>query len=113
MDGMGHRLKTERKRLKLSQQELGMIGGVEANAQGLYERGKRFPNAAYLEAVAKAGVDVLFVVTGARKPIASESMSAGETKVLDELDGLPKNVQVDIKRLISTLYESNDPSSNS
>ena len=113
MDGMGRRLKTERKRLKLSQQELGLVGGVEANTQGLYERDKRFPNAAYLEAVAKAGVDVLFVVTGVRKLVASESMSAGETKVLDELDGLPKDVQLDIKRLITTLYESKDSASNS
>lgn len=113
MDGMGHRLKTERKRLKLSQQELGLVGGVEANAQGLYERGKRFPNASYLEAVAGAGVDVLFVVTGVRKLVASDAMSAGETKVLGELDGLPEDVQLDIKRLISTLYESKASASNS
>jgi transcriptional regulator with XRE-family HTH domain len=113
MDGMGQRLKTERKRLKLSQQELGMIGGVEANAQGLYERGKRFPNAAYLEAVSQAGVDVLFVVTGARKLIPSEAVSPGESKVLCELEGLPETVQLDIKRLISTLYEAKGSTGNS
>ncbi|EPJ88061.1 helix-turn-helix domain-containing protein [Pseudomonas sp. CFII64] len=104
MEGIGIRLKSERKRLDLSQQELGAIGGIEANAQGLYERGKRFPNAGYLGAVAQAGVDVLFVITGARKVLALDAMSAGDTKLLKELDGLPEDVQEDIKRLISTLF---------
>jgi transcriptional regulator with XRE-family HTH domain len=103
MEGMGLRLKLERKRLGLSQRDLGVIGGVEANAQGLYERGNRFPNAEYLRAVAQAGVDVLFVITGSRELLAIDAISAGESKVLSELDGLPTDVQEDIKRLISTL----------
>jgi transcriptional regulator with XRE-family HTH domain len=108
MEGMGPRLKAERKRLDLSQHDLGVIGGVEANAQGLYERGKRFPNASYLAAVAKAGVDVLFVITGTRELLALDAMTAGDTKVLNELDGLPEEVQEDIKRLISTLFSSDE-----
>jgi len=43
MKDLGNRLKEERKRLGLSQQELGSIGGVEANAQGKYENGERIP----------------------------------------------------------------------
>lgn len=108
MEGMGLRLKLERKRLDLSQRDLGLVGGVEANAQGLYERGKRFPNAEYLRAVAKAGVDVLYVITGSRELLAIDSISAGESKVLTELDGLPLDVQEDIKRLISTLSVSEE-----
>lgn len=104
MEGIGIRLKSERKRLDLSQQELGALGGIEANAQGLYERGKRFPNAGYLGSVAKAGVDVLFVITGTRKVLALDAITAGDTKLLRELDGLPEDVQEDIKRLISTLF---------
>jgi transcriptional regulator with XRE-family HTH domain len=108
MEGMGSRLRTERKRLDLSQHDLGVIGGIEANAQGLYERGKRFPNAGYLGAIDKAGVDILFVITGTRKVRSLDSVSAGDTKVLDELDGLPEGVQDDIKRLISTLFLSDE-----
>lgn len=104
MDGIGIRLKSERKRLDFSQQELGAIGGIEANAQGLYERGKRFPNASYLGAIAEAGVDVLFVITGTRKVLASDAITAADTKLLRELEGLPEGVQKDIKRLISTLF---------
>lgn len=108
MQGMGIRLREERKRLALSQQDLGVIGGIESNAQGLYERGKRFPNAGYLGAIAKAGVDVLYVVTGTRKARAIDSINADDTKLLSELDSLPEDVQGDIKRLISTLHESDD-----
>jgi transcriptional regulator with XRE-family HTH domain len=108
MEGIGIRLKSERKRLDLSQQALGAIGGIEANAQGLYERGKRFPNAGYLGAVAQAGVDILFVITGAHRVLALDGISAGNTKLLRELDGLPAEVQEDIKRLISTLFMADD-----
>ncbi|VVO24156.1 helix-turn-helix domain-containing protein [Pseudomonas fluorescens] len=105
MDHMGARLKEERKRLGLSQQELGAIGKIEANAQGMYERGTRFPNATYLSLIAKAQVDILYVVTGVKKVLAADSVSELDAKLLHELDGLPKDVQEDIKQLISTLFE--------
>ena len=105
MSNMGARLKEERKRLGLSQQELGALGGIEANAQGMYERGTRFPNSTYLSSIAKAGVDILYVVTGVKKVLAADGITDMETKVLHELDGLPKSVQNDIKQLITTLFE--------
>ena len=108
MDGIGSRLRSERKRLELSQHEMGAVGGIEANAQGLYERGKRFPNAGYLSLIARVGVDILFVITGTRKVKAIDTMTDGDTKLLSELDGLPDEVQQDIKRLISTLFHSDD-----
>jgi len=64
MNGIGKRLRQERKRLKLTQSALGAIGGVEANAQGHYESGQRLPRADYLFRIAAAGVDISRVVTG-------------------------------------------------
>jgi transcriptional regulator with XRE-family HTH domain len=64
MNGIGKRLRQERKRLKLTQSALGAIGGVEANAQGHYESGQRLPRADYLFRIAAAGVDIGRVVTG-------------------------------------------------
>jgi transcriptional regulator with XRE-family HTH domain len=104
-NGIGTRLKEERKRLGLSQTDLGTAGGIEPNAQGMYERGQRFPNATYLSSIADSGVDILYVVTGVRKVQASDGISAIESKVLHELDGLPKDVQADIKQLITTLFQ--------
>lgn len=63
MKEIGTRLRVERKRLGLSQRELGALGGVAANAQGKYESGERMPKADYLVAIADGGVDVLYVLT--------------------------------------------------
>jgi transcriptional regulator with XRE-family HTH domain len=60
------RLREERERLGLSQTEFGQIGGVKKVAQINYEKGVRQPDAAYLAAIAAAGVDVLYVLTGQR-----------------------------------------------
>jgi transcriptional regulator with XRE-family HTH domain len=66
MSEMGARLRQERKRLGFSQREMGLVGGVAANAQGKYESGERVPKADYLAALAGAGVDVLYVLTNTR-----------------------------------------------
>lgn len=63
---IGNRLREERKRIGLDQGPFGQIGGVQTVAQSNYENGKRVPDAAYLEKVAAAGVDVLYVLTGTR-----------------------------------------------
>lgn len=62
------RLQEERKRLGLSQSAFGEAGGVQKRAQINYESGERSPDASYLERIAAAGVDVLYVLTGRRAP---------------------------------------------
>lgn len=62
----GQRLREERERLGLNQVDFGAVGGVKKVAQINYEKGERQPDAAYLSAVAAAGVDVLYVLTGVR-----------------------------------------------
>lgn len=66
MSDIGSRLRQERKRLGLSQREIGQLGGVAANAQGKYESGERVPKADYLAALANCGLDVLYVLTARR-----------------------------------------------
>lgn len=88
MSGIGDRLFEERKRLKLSQQAMGEIGGVHANAQRNYEKGVRSPDAAYLAAVAAKGVDVLYVLTGQRSK-SEESLSSDEAALLDNYRNTP------------------------
>lgn len=70
-------MREERQRLGMNQAELGSAGGVQKQAQLKYEKGERSPDASYLEAIARAGVDVLYVLTGSRSftppaPIAPE-----------------------------------------
>lgn len=58
------RLKEERNRLGLNQEEFAALGGVKKGAQFNYENGSRKPDSDYLEAIALAGVDVLYLLTG-------------------------------------------------
>jgi transcriptional regulator with XRE-family HTH domain len=66
MVSIGDRLRDERKRTSLSQRAFAERGGVTEKTQVLYEKGERVPDAIYLEKIAAAGVDVLFVLTGHR-----------------------------------------------
>ncbi|AXI82847.1 helix-turn-helix transcriptional regulator [Xylella taiwanensis] len=61
---IGARLQRERKRLGMNQNQLAEVASVKRNAQSHYEKGERFPDANYLAAVAQAGVDVGYVLTG-------------------------------------------------
>lgn len=63
----GERLRSERERLSLSQSKLAEICGTSKSSQILYEKGKA-PSADYLEAFGQAGGDLLFVITGQRRP---------------------------------------------
>lgn len=103
MSGIGLRLRQERERLGLSQKIFGEIGGVEANAQGKYENGDRAPKADYLSRVAARGVDVLFVLTGARTPTLVDNLTQVEEKVLVNYRVLHKDDQDAIGQLTSSL----------
>ncbi|NNH20887.1 Uncharacterised protein [Bordetella trematum] len=66
MNTSNERLAEERARLGYGQSEFAALGGVGRGAQANYEKGLRQPDMAYLEAIAQAGADVLYIVTGAR-----------------------------------------------
>ncbi|PLY12619.1 MAG: XRE family transcriptional regulator [Sedimenticola sp.] len=63
---IGSRLKEERLRIGLSQPAFAEIGGVKKLTQIAYEQGRRSPDANYLAAVFKLGVDVCYVLSGER-----------------------------------------------
>ncbi|WP_341959157.1 helix-turn-helix domain-containing protein [Pseudomonas sp. RC10] len=64
MKRIGERLRQERMRLGLSQAAMAAIGGIQPNAQGAYETGKRSPRAVYLSKIAAAGVNPIYVLNG-------------------------------------------------
>lgn len=81
--GIGDRLKEERERLGFNQTDFAAKAGASKNSQYNYEKGERSPDATYLAAVAEKGVDVLYVVTGERKPTTVESISPDTAKFLE------------------------------
>ncbi len=80
--GIGERLKEERERLGLNQTDFAALAGASKNTQYNYEKGERSPDANYLAAAAERGVDVLYVLTGERRPATAESVSADELELV-------------------------------
>lgn len=70
MGNFGERLREERERLGLNQADFGEAGGVRKQAQLKYEKSERSPDAAYLAAIADAGADIQYIVTGTRSDAA-------------------------------------------
>ncbi len=73
---IGTRLREERERLEMTQEEFGQAGGVLKRALIRYEKGERMPDAAFLAAIAAAGADVLYILTGQRMGVAAAPVVA-------------------------------------
>ncbi|MBA1228501.1 helix-turn-helix transcriptional regulator [Pseudomonas viridiflava] len=108
MNDFGARLKEERQALGLSQHRFAAIGGVEANAQGKYENGKRVPRSTYLVALGEMGVDVLYVLSGKRLPVCIESLSAAEKDIILRFRSLSNVDQSAISQLALSLCKRLD-----
>ncbi|MBX3634737.1 MAG: LexA family transcriptional regulator [Rubrivivax sp.] len=82
-NSVGSRLRTERERLHLKQDEVAEVvrrwgaKGVTRQSVSAYEAGRRIPDAHYLEAVASLGVDVQYVVTGKRSTSSPDFVARG------------------------------------
>ncbi|HEI8938522.1 TPA: helix-turn-helix transcriptional regulator [Klebsiella pneumoniae] len=87
---IGNRLREERERLGLSQPAMGEVGGVKKLTQLNYEKGERVPDSTYLNAVAKIGVDIQFVVTGTR---SAAMLSRDEEELLSSFRAAPLAVK--------------------
>ena len=103
MLNIGERLKEERVRLGYNQADFAAIAGVAKTSQFNYEKGDRSPDAAYLAAVAERGVDVLFVVTGERRPQSTESISAEEAKLLERYRQMPAEGRATLESVSAAL----------
>ncbi len=90
MTTSGDRLKTERSRLNLTQDELATVGGVKKNAQHVYEKGGNSPSADYLARIAAAGVDIHYLFYG----VYSDTAAAQQfQELLAVLHRLPEEQQ--------------------
>ncbi|QIL81827.1 helix-turn-helix transcriptional regulator [Diaphorobacter sp. HDW4A] len=99
MDNIGTRLRDERERLEMTQDQFAELGGVGKRALVYYEKNERSPDAAFLAAVAQVGVNVLYVLTGVHAPgVKAESPLAPDEKImLDNYRHAPDGVKSGIK----------------
>lgn len=111
---IGERLGEERTRLALSQTEAAQVAkdlgvpGATRQSQARYEKGQAAPSAAYMSAIATAGFDVLYILTGQRSTAdtasAAAELPADEQLLLDAYRDLPTPKQ---KQLLADLLVGN------
>lgn len=78
---IGERLKSERERLGLTQPEFAETAGAKKRTLIDWEKGVSSPTAVQLAALAAAGVDVLYVLTGQRA-LESSALSPEQQALL-------------------------------
>src|ERR1700687_5616131 len=77
----GQRLREERERLQMTQEQFAVLGGVKRVTQHLYELSERFPDVRYLESVLQHGADLQFLLLGNRQ---AAQHSADEVRLSGE-----------------------------
>jgi len=87
--GFGERLKLERKRLGLNQEEFGEKVGIQRFTQYQYEVEVNSPTVRYLASILEAGVDLTYVLFGIRvnqMALPKNEMQEIERKAFDLVD---------------------------
>ncbi len=84
------RLRELREAKRLNQEAFAALVGVAKTTQHNYEAAKRRPSVDYLEALAAAGVDVVYLLTGRRDP---QLLTERQRRLLKVFDGLSEEAQ--------------------
>ncbi|BGE68171.1 helix-turn-helix transcriptional regulator [Pseudomonas aeruginosa] len=102
---IGARLREERERLGLSQPRFAAIAGTTKQTLFSWETGKTAPDAFQIAALANAGVDVLYVLTGQRQGVPAPApaqeqeapLAPDERILLDNYRHSPPDAQAALK----------------
>lgn len=113
---IGERLRDVRTAMGLSQTEFAEIAaaagvpGATRQSQANYEKGRQVPSAAYMAALAAAGVDVLYVLTGQRmnsgEAPSGPAVNRREQALLDNYRHAPEEGRDAIERTALALAKS-------
>ena len=98
------RLKEERNRLGFNQEDFAVMAGVTRRPYADWEAGKTSPTAAHLMALAAAGADVGYILTGQRQG-QGIGESAVHQAVLDAVDLLSLEKKVDANQLAKAVVK--------
>lgn len=101
----GERLREERDRLGLNQTDFGVQAGVSRGTQKAYELESSSPDVRYLMALQGMGVDVQYVLTGARISTEVGSLSPDEAGLLEHYRQLPETDRVGAAKMVTALAE--------
>ena len=91
LTNLGLRLKQERERLGLTQDDVSDMGDVSRRTVAAWERGEQSPNGAFLALAAERGFDVLFILTNIRRPPQEGSLSEAAATLLQNYENADAN----------------------
>tara|TARA_R110002050_G_scaffold269917_1_gene412456 strand:+ start:65239 stop:66072 length:834 start_codon:yes stop_codon:yes gene_type:complete len=100
IDYIGIRIREERARLGLTQQEVADFVGVTRQSQAKYEKGTRSPDALYLDKILKLGFNSYYILTGSKTYSVRSNF--------DDMDDSTENI-FNIKE--TNTYDNLDPDS--
>lgn len=98
MGTIGARLRAERSVLGMNQTDFAAISGQSKKTQVRYEADERLPDAAYLAAIADAGADVLYILTGERRsglpsPAADQLPARLRERLTDAIEAIEEGLE--------------------
>lgn len=100
---VGKRLKEERKRLRLTQQEMADACGISKWAQLYFEKDQNMPGGAYLLAAHARGVDILYVLLEQRM-----ELDPSETALVAAFRAAPNEVRAAMLSNLGTVPERSE-----
>lgn len=90
MSNIGEKLLEERKRLGLNQDQMAVVGGVAKRTYCNYEAGEREPMSGFFTAIAAAGADVQYILTGVR---SANALAPDEQLLLERYRNSPQVIK--------------------
>lgn len=102
------RLREERHRLKLSQQQLADVGGVKLRTLQDWERALSPVQTEFLAATRPHGMDVLYVVTGERTGLlpVGDALTVDEAEMVRCYSAMHDRAKATVKDLMTLLASS-------
>lgn len=101
---IGSRLRAERKRFGLTQDDVASAIGVVKRTQANYEAGTSDAPAWYLgKAMQELGFDVVYVLTGKHTAAIETSLNELEISIIGKYRSIPEDDQKTIRRLLDAM----------
>jgi len=102
---IGARLRDERKRCGLTQDQAAAACGIVKRTQANYEAGASDATATYLSRAWAMGFDVPYILTGVRQTAARESLSTEEDSVVAQYRRIPEEDQRALRRFLKAMFD--------
>ncbi|HFW5072111.1 TPA: helix-turn-helix domain-containing protein [Salmonella enterica subsp. diarizonae serovar 61:l,v:z35] len=109
MTTLGVRLREERKKMGLNQEDFAALVSSSRGSQASYEQDKKIPGGAYLSALEGIGVDILYILTGKRTP-KSEGLTTEnpeEKALLENYRAMDKAAQLNMQAVSAAFAQAN------